>query len=403
MKKIILIIAIVILPLLSYSVRVKLVKSTTIKTDFKARPTIYVQSPLLVDDGKMIYMAKSAAFEQDFYVYFLKLPTLELVKKQIPINEFFSKNEDLLINNQSKKRNRNTYSFDKMLFYDSKNGLAGFNIINKLSVNGIKKEQIYVLIWDLNSNKIKKAHLIATLEVDKRKTFKNYHAFYPSTYVSDTKIFYGFLYIGTAKKKEKMRGSRRYASYDYLKTVGVKTFKISEEEINEVTYFKTKVNKISGDMYYFAQKNILFIPEYYEEASNTKGVGYVIDLNVNKIKTISIPFTTYGVDMSKDGRYLYFASSQTGNLWKVNTKNGKLIKRFYVGKRGHFLKLMKNEKLLWIRNSGLQFINEKRMRKDRYFPFKKFYSGFSHVEGSLAGDDFIFIKNGNDFHYFKVK
>ena len=70
---------------------------------------------------------------------------------------------------------------------------------------------------------------------------------------------------------------------------------------------------------------------------------YVIDLETKKTQTFPISFTPYGLAFSRDGRYLAVGSHQTGEIVRINLKQGKIdarvkaektIKKFFPSPKG---------------------------------------------------------------------
>jgi hypothetical protein len=369
-----------------------LARKVTHKSDFSSKPTYYpTGKPFTVDRERHVYIGRSASYRNEYVVYLLSIPEMERSAIEVPLPSYFKNNRDLLIKGDLyDKPGSERYSFhlEKLLCYDTSSGKAAILVSNKIREGSLTRERYLVALWDLGQKRITAVHKLA--EKRYSRDMDNYMSYnfirvprHPGT---------GTLYLvqNEAPVNRLMVDGRKKTKVSLQWKV--KVLAVNDEGIVPIAGF-TSGRHLSGKGYIDSAGTTLFLAEYYESFHKKKGAGYLVDLVKGDITRIAIPETTYGAAFGRRGSYLYLASSETGHLWQVNRETGSLVKKLFIGTRGHSLFLAQGDNLIWIRNNGFQFIRADSMQKGPFHSIKPFISGFSHTEGSFGFGNFIFIRN----------
>lgn len=333
----------------------------------------------VVDRNRMLYVGSGMWKEQETF-YLRNLRDYSRVSVTAPVVSYIQKNRGMLLDESDSRPILDQFNVRKLLFYDSENGEAGIEIADKINA---KVKRHFYLHWDLKKNAITEVTLVV------RSAPKiSWATLWPIGYDSASCTFY---YLRDIEERGKERQPH---------TVTIIAFTRGKARV--VTQFDA--TRSIFRRVYFDSKRQRAMPVEYGERGTETGVphGFLVDLKGGKVKEFEVPFTTYGAAFDPAGDRVFTYSSQTGKLWSIRLSDGGVIRKLSVGGLGHALGILNGKELVLVRNSGLLRLNRNPLRKGRFTPMAKLYSGFSHVEGSLVLNDGRFlVKNGEQVHVVK--
>ncbi len=353
-------------------VRVEVIKKISLKQSDGPPSFTCTRRLRLLDRGRLLLLGKGLRKEQATF-HLMKVTDRSVIRVAAPIRAFFAAHAGRFPD-AGPWRN---YRVEDLLYYDTTAGQAG--VLLRERRRGSDQRRLY-LRWDLNKKKILGARVLG------RRT-----AAFPYVYVRP---------IGYAPKLKELylqvtHGPPRGEQVRKLSVLALRDGKAREVMSRQVR------RTVSRGPFYDAERNRALLVEYAERgAADPPPRGYLVPLSKGGGATLSmkIPLTTYGVSFSRDGKTVRAYSSQTGKLWVLRAKDGKRLRRVKVGKRGHALGRPFGGALLLVRNKGLLFLREGRLRKMQFVKSARLYPGFSHVEGSLVTPRLTAIKNRRTLH-----
>lgn len=332
-------------------------------TNFDNRPT-YVEgsNPYFVNGGKWIYIGKTADFDEPG-IYFYDTSTKEKIYKAIPLEAYYlSHTTDFLgqIESKGKRLPLTVYEF---LFYEETNNRAGFILENKAKSS--KSKKYFFVGWDLSSNSIDVVEPIYEIPEEDKKSFAQ------SSYIGysgkDQAAYFTFAVDADLKD-------------DVSEDVTTYIYKIQNQNLTRLKEYKSKFYPYTPEFH--SDSNQIVIAAYAEAFQNRNPIGYLFQLDSNLFQSFSIPSVPYGICFSKDGKTLYMAAADTGEVRVYNTTNLNEVKKTKWGTHGHKLGFWKEGELVWVRNSGLHIYDPKTLKQKKVIPTKKFYKNHVNVSGS---------------------
>ncbi|WP_246834132.1 YncE family protein [Leptospira bourretii] len=347
-----------------YSVSAQQVESEfSFATDFNVRPTfVEGNSPFFVNSGKWIYLGKTADFDEPG-LYFYDTISKTRIYRPIPLEIYYQNHPTQFLGQIETKGKRLPLTVYEFLFYDETTKRAGFVIENK--DKSINTKRYLFMGWDLATNNIDVVEFIYEIGKDDKKSFAQSSAIGYSQ--EDNTGYFTFAVDNDLKDDE----SEDVTAFIY---------KIQNQNLTKLQEYKSKFYPYTPE-FHPDSKQIL-IASYAEAFQNRNPTGYLYKINSDSLLKLSIPSTPYGISFSKDGKFLYIAASDTGEVRKYNTDNLSDIKTSKWGTHGHKLGFWKDGELVWVRNSGLHIYDPITLKQKTVIPTKKFYKKHVNVSGS---------------------
>ncbi|TGM46599.1 hypothetical protein EHQ92_01360 [Leptospira biflexa] len=332
-------------------------------TNFEVRPTFVEGSnPYFVNAGKWIYVGKTADFDEPG-IYFYDTVSKQKIYKAIPLESYYQAHTADFLGQIETKGKRLPLTVYEFLFYEEANGRAGFVLENKAKSSKAKK--YFYVGWDLNSNSIDVVEPIYEIPEEDKKSFAQ--SSYIGYSAKDQSAYFTFAVDADLKDDE----SEDVSAYIY---------KIQNQNLTKLKEYRSKFYPYTPDFH--PESNQIVIAAYAEAFQNRNPQGYLFQLDSNTFQSFSIPSVPYGICFSKDGKSLYMAAADTGEVRVYNTTNLSDVKKSKWGTHGHKLGFWKDGELVWVRNSGLHIYDPKTLKQKKVIPTKKFYKNHVNVSGS---------------------
>ncbi|EOQ90241.1 hypothetical protein LEP1GSC202_0629 [Leptospira yanagawae serovar Saopaulo str. Sao Paulo = ATCC 700523] len=332
-------------------------------TDFNVRPTfVEGNNPYFVNGGKWVFIGKTADFDEPG-IYFYDISSKQKIYKPIPLETYYlTHTQDFLgqIETKGKRLPLTVYEF---LFYDETTKRAGFVLENKAKSS--KGKKYFYVGWDLSANAIDVVEPIYEIPEEDKKSFAQ------SSYIgfSDKDQTAYFTFAVDADLKD-----------DDSEDVTAFVYKVQNKSVTKIKEYKSKFYPYTPEFH--PETNQIVIACYAEAFQNRNPTGYLLKLDTDSFQPFPIPSTPYGISFSKDGKFLYMAASDTGEVRMYNTDNLSDVKKSKWGTHGHKLGFWKEGELVWVRNSGLHIYDPKTLKQKKVIPTKKFYKNHVNVSGS---------------------
>ena len=96
------------------------------------------------------------------------------------------------------------------------------------------------------------------------------------------------------------------------------------------------------------------------------------------------------------GKTLYVYGNQVGELWVLDAKSGKRLKKIKLAKRGHALGFVAPGRLLLLNHKGFHFLDVKTLKRKSFVAFDVIAKGFWHIEGSFIVPGRAYVENGDE-------
>ncbi|MCW7465891.1 YncE family protein [Leptospira levettii] len=333
-------------------------------TNFDVRPTFVESSnPYFVNGGKWIYIGKTADFDEPG-VYFYDTNSKQKIYKSIPLETYYLAHTTDFIGQIENKGKRLPLTIYEFLYYEEGNHRAGFILENKGKSSKVKK--YFYVGWDLIANNIDVVEPIFEIPEEDSKSFAQ------SSYIgySEKDQAAYFTFAVDADLKDNLS-----------EDVSAFIYKIQNQNLTKLKEYKSKFYPYTPEFH--PESNQIVIAAYAEAFQNRNPLGYLLQLDSNTFQSFSIPSTPYGICFSKDGKTLYMAASDTGEVRIYNTDNLNDVKKTKWGTHGHRLGFWKEGELVWVRNSGLHIYDPKTLKQKKVIPTKKFYKNYVNVSGSV--------------------
>ncbi|MCW7479665.1 YncE family protein [Leptospira kanakyensis] len=341
----------------------KLESEFSYKTDFNIRPTFVEENnPFFVNGGKWIYLGRTADFDEPG-LYFYDLTSKEKIYRPVPLETYFVSHPTEFLGKIETTGKRLPLTIYDFLFYDEGNHRAGFVIENKDKETRAKR--YFFMGWDLSSNTIDVVEQIYEIPETDKKSFAQSAQI---GYSAEGNTGY-FVFSVDADLKDK-------ESVDVTALI----YKIQNQNLIKLKEYKSKFYPYTPEFH--PESNQLVIAAYAEEYEKRNPVGYLYKIDSNSFQEFFIPSTPYGISFSKDGKYLYMAAADTGEVRMYNTDNLSDVKKSKWGTHGHKLGFWKEGELVWVRNSGLHIYDPITLKQKKVIPTKKFYKNQINVSGS---------------------
>ncbi|TGN17266.1 YncE family protein [Leptospira idonii] len=354
-----------------------LADSFSLKTDFQAKPSFYEESsPYLVNRGGYVYIGQTSQSDQTG-IYFYNLKDKKKIFETVPIREYVSKHPSLLQEGAAGwKEDAFPFSLTNLLFYDVKEGQAGF--IVEHSHFKLPNKKFYFFVWNLNANRIE---FVEEIHEKKGSDKSSYAMALPIGFDTVSKQAY-FAFAVDANMADKTAND-----------VDVSVYKYSEGKLKKVYNYAD--GRFPYNIIYHESSGKVLLQTYVESYENNSPKGRLLDLNTLDSISVVIPTVPYGACFSKDGSRFYLASSDTGELQVYETNTGKSVKKVKLGTHGHSMGFWKENELVWVRNSGIHIYDVATLKQKKLIPTKNYYKGQINVSGSLVIPDFgILLRNG---------
>lgn len=421
--------------------------SVSIKSDFVSRPTFSKHGPVAMDGGKVLYIGRSANWD-DQYAYFHDIAANRRITHKIPLKEYFTAHTSLLINGELvrvwPRRTEPSYHMEAVRFYDRTRGLAGLEVWN--TPKGRENQRRFFMFLDIKANRI-----VKTVLLSEAKPY-NYYTF-PAGYDMASGTFYfvqgepagapdirmdgggngdtgkngdtgGDGDTGndgdTGKDGDTGRdgdgdGNSGGGDSDGPQENGDSLLDLSDKGIvpagflddkrKNVSVYALTMNSIKRVARFISDNKFnysafdepgkrLFVPEYTEGAGSN-GHGYLVDLVSGTVRKMAIPTTPYGIAF--DEGKIHIASSDSGQIWTLEAATGRKLGQVLCWTHGHALGFVKPNVLVWVRNQSLVFFRTPGPVRTEIVPTTRFYTGFCHVGGSLVLPGMIILVNGDEF------
>ncbi|PIE19489.1 MAG: hypothetical protein CSA65_02330 [Proteobacteria bacterium] len=350
----------------------KLLKKLSL--DQRTNAPTFAPAPLrTMNRGELLYYGKGLWAEQQTF-YLLSLHDNKMLKVTAPFNAYVRKNPGMKVQRWDRRPMHEQFHITKLLYYDRRHQEAGFEVED--AIGGAKVRRHFLMQWDLKTNAISQATLVA-----RSRSGQTYTHMLPLGYDSQRREF---LYVRQVIGKD--------ASDRTIFVIG-----FSSRKPRVVAQFEGK-RSMSSKTYFDDVHHRALLVEYAELASKGPAPkGHLVDTVSGKVRHFPIPLTTYGVAFGAAGKRLYTYSAQLGQLWTIDAVSGAKLQSLKVGKLGHEIGRVSKRELLLLRNSGLRFLSltRKGVRPGRWVPIKQIYTGFSHVGGSLVLPRRALVKNGD--------
>lgn len=351
----------------------KLLKKLSL--DQRTDAPTFAPAPLrAMDRGKLLYYGKGLFAEQQTF-YLLSLADNKVLKVTAPFDAYVRKNPGMKARRWDRRPMHEQFQITKLLYYDRQNQEAGFEVEDAIG-GQTKVRRHFLMQWDLKANTISQATLVA-----RSRSGQTYTHMLPLGYNSQRREF---LYVRQVIGKDASGRTIFVIGFSSRKPRVVAQFE-GQRSMSSKTYF--------DDVHHRA-----LLVEYAELASKGPAPkGHLIDVVTGKVRHFAIPLTTYGVAFGAAGKRIYTYSAQLGQLWTIATASGAKLQQIKVGKLGHEIGRVGKRELLLLRNSGMRFLTltRKGVRRGRWLPIKRLYTGFSHVGGSLVLPRRALVKNGD--------
>ncbi|MBU1535441.1 hypothetical protein KKF84_08970 [Myxococcota bacterium] len=343
----------------------------TLKHQWK-KPTFAPESyGDLMDRGQLFHLGRGLWFEQGAF-YFLKTGDLKKIMVQAPVQKFLL-SEKVLFPAAGQGVKLPEYSVQRLLFYDSKDQVAGIHLGDKyIYSNGGRQ---FYLHWDLKHKKITHAVLLAT------KTPLD-------SWVSIKRIGYDpaskELYIMMVSKQKQTS----------LKQYTVKILALKGGKKRLLYSFNTS-GRFSMNPSFDAGNRQALLVEYAERGHKPAPMAHLVHFDRKRQISFHIPVVTYGVAFSADGKHIYAYSAQSGQVWTIDAKTGKRLSSRRLGSLGHAAGLVFPGIVLVVRNKGFHFLGTKNLKELQYVPITQFHKGFNHTQGTIVGPGRIYLRTSD--------
>lgn len=350
--------------LFSFSLSAEKIESEfSFATDFNIRPTfVEGNNPFFVNGGKWIYLGRTADFDEPG-LYFFDTKSKERIYRSVPLEAYYITHSTEFIGQIETKGKRLPLTIYEFLFYDESTQRAGFVIENKhKSVNA---KRYFFVGWDLSMNQIDVVEPIYEIAENNKKSFAQSSAV---GYSQENNTGY-FTFAVDADLKD-----------DESEDVTAFIYKIQNQNLTKLKEYKSRFYPYTPEFHPDSKQ--IVIACYTEAFQKRNPTGYLYKLDSNEFQEFSIPSTPYGISFSKDGKYLYMAASDTGEVRMYNTGNLNEVKKSKWGTFGHKLGFWKDGELVWVRNSGLHIYDPITLKQKKVIPTKKFYKNHVNVSGS---------------------
>ncbi len=360
-------------PSVSHKLRKKLtLKFSTQKPTFSSQRT-----GELMDRGRLLYLGRGIWHEQAHF-YFLRLKDMKRFRVRAPVQQYLMANRRRFPRAGTGKR-LPAYRLLRLLFYDSKHGVAGILIDDKVYRAG---GRLIYLHWDLGKKRITRSIVLATNTPQYR-----WMSVKPVGYSPKRRA----LYLQVMKNRRQSRNHSR--------VVEASVVSVSKGRLKTITTFRSR--RFSRGPFHDSARERAFLVEYAERG--TPAYGYLVNLVTGKRKRMRIPVVTYGVAFSSDGKRIFTYSGQTGYLWAINARTGRRLKKKRLGSLGHAAGMIFGDTLLVARNKGLHFINAKSLKQWKVLPTKTWHRGFMHVQGTLVTRGRVFLRTSDTLRVIDFK
>lgn len=332
-------------------------------TDFNVRPTfVEGNNPYFVNGGKWLFIGQTADFDEPG-LYFYDTKSKEKIYKPIPLETYYLAHTTDFLGQLETKGKRLPLTIYEFLFYDEVAMRAGFVMENKAKSSKAKK--YFYVGWDLSTNSIDVVEPIYEIPEEDKKSFAQSSFI---GYSEKDKVVY-FTFAVDADLKD-----------DVSEDVNAYVYKVQNQSLTLLKEYKTKFYPYTPEFH--PETNQFVIACYAEAFQNRNPTGYLFQLDTNNFQAFSIPSTPYGISFSNDGKFLYMASADTGEVRMYNTNNLADVKKSKWGTHGHKLGFWKEGELVWVRNSGLHIYDPKTLKQKKVIPTKKFFKNHINVSGS---------------------
>jgi hypothetical protein len=200
-------------------------------------------------------------------------------------------------------------------------------------------------------------------------------------------------FVGVDEKGESLifnKSTSGWKKNEKVKTSLISLFRVNilKRKVDWTYSFKmaTRYRKNSSfhNISFYPSKNLkkIFIWEYDEKdkrhpkgyLKNPGARGYIVNVKKKKHLTISAPLTSYGYVFDKNCSFLYIGSYQLGNIYKIDTKTGKTVKKIHA-RRGTFKLIMsKTDKYMYAFNkTGIKVLDISTMKLVKTIPLSKLF------------------------------
>lgn len=350
--------------ILSVSLAAQKVESEySFNTDFNVRPTfVEGNTPFFVNGGKWIYLGRTADFDEPG-LYFYDTLSKERIYKSVPLEAYYIMHATEFVGQIETKGKRLPLTVYEFLFYDETTNRAGIVIENKHK--SVNSKRYFFVGWDLATNTIDVVEPIYEIAEDDKKSFAQSS---PIGYSQEDNIGY-FSFAVDADLKD-----------DESEDVIAFIYKIQNQNLVKLKEYKSKFYPYTPEFH--PESKQILIACYTEAFQKRNPMGYLYKIESNSFQEFSIPSTPYGISFSKDGKYLYMAAADTGEVRMYNTDNLSDVKKTKWGTHGHKLGFWKEGELVWVRNSGLHIFDPITLKQKKVIPTKKFYKNHVNVSGS---------------------
>ncbi|TGL38904.1 YncE family protein [Leptospira perdikensis] len=342
----------------------KIESEFSFKTDFNVRPTfVEGDSPFFVNGGKWVYLGRTADFDEPG-LYFYDTESKEKIYRSVPLEIYYLAHPTEFIGQIETKGKRLPLTIYEFLFYDEVNHRAGFVIENKHS--SVNTKRYFFMGWNLSTNTIDVVEPIYEIAESDKKSFAISSVV---GYSQEDNVGY-FTFAIDADLKDN-------DSVDVTAFI----YKIQNQKLTKLKEYKSKFYPYTPEFH--PESKQIVISCYAESFQNRNPTGYLFKIDSNSFQEFSIPSTPYGISFSKDGKYLYMAAADTGEVRMYNTENLSDVKKSKWGTHGHKLGFWKEGELVWVRNSGLHIYDPITLKQKKVIPTKKFYKNNVNVSGSV--------------------
>ncbi|MBN1696781.1 MAG: hypothetical protein JW881_04650 [Spirochaetales bacterium] len=291
-----------------------------------------------IDRGTMLYL--KPVYSNDFKdaITCVKLPGLEKITIDVPLERFFSANKKLLYDGALSStlkngKERKNYWIEDCFFYDSQNGEAALRVLNYYLLEKGNIQRTFLVHWNLKRNIITKAVLLMEKEHQRQKGEYEYSSISidPIGYNEQKKLYY----YQKTEEKIKVELDGKYSKYIH-----------QGNDICSIYAFNTRSNKALAKLefgsrdtrgVYNPDLNLYFLPAYSDLGhvdEKTHPKGFLIDFNNGKIRTIQTQRHVYWADIDPDRNVLYHVSSSSGKLWETDLETGEKKRELAVGDAG---------------------------------------------------------------------
>ncbi|PJZ47303.1 YncE family protein [Leptospira brenneri] len=334
------------------------------KTDFNVRPTfVEGDNPVFVNGGKWVYLGKTADFDEPGF-YFYDIESKTRIYRAVPLETYYLTHPTEFIGKIESTGKRLPFTIYEFLFYDEVTRRAGFVIENKH--NSTNTKRYFYMGWNLATSTVDVVKQIYEIAETDKKSF----AISASIGYSPEDATGYFVFAVDADLKDN-------ESTDVTAFI----YKIQNQNLTKLKEYKSKFYPYTPEFH--PESKQILIASYAESFQNRNPTGYLYKINGDSFSEFSIPSTPYGISFSKDGKYLYIAAADTGEVRMYHTDNLSEVKKTKWGTHGHKLGFWKEGELVWVRNSGLHIYDPITLKQKKVIPTKKFYKNNVNVSGSV--------------------